>query len=139
AYDPFAGRIEDGRLYGRGACDMKSGVAALVTAALNSPVPLDEAPGVVLVLTAAEETGCRGAAAMVREGMDLGKAGAIVVAEPTGNQPLLGHKGALWLRLCLSGKAAHGSMPERGDNALLKGAYLATRLARFSFRSASHR
>ncbi len=47
----------------------------------------------------------------------LGKAGAIVVGEPTSNYPLLGHKGALWLEGYTSGVAAHGSMPEkRTDN-----------------------
>ncbi|MGE4336530.1 MAG: M20 family metallopeptidase [Pigmentiphaga sp.] len=92
-----------------------------------------------MLLTAGEETGCQGARGMVHSGLDMKGAGAIVVAEPTSNQPLLGHKGALWLKLKIAGLSAHGSMPEEGDNALLKGAYLATHLANYRFPSMPHR
>lgn len=136
---PLSATVRDGRLYGRGACDMKAGVAAVVMSAVANAALLRETAGAMLVLTAGEETGCQGAADMVRRGLDMRRAGAIVVAEPTANQPLLGHKGALWLKLSTTGIGAHGSMPERGDNALLKGAYLATRLAQFRFAAATHR
>jgi len=137
--DPLAAEVRDGRLFGRGACDMKAGVAALVMGVLSCRELLRDHGGVMLVLTAGEETGCQGAAEMIRSGLDMRRAGAILVAEPTENLPLLGHKGALWLKMVLAGKGAHGSMPEQGDNALLKGAYLATRLDTFRFATASHR
>jgi len=55
--DPFAADIEDGKLYGRGSSDMKSGVAAFVAAAADLAGRLDRTPGLVLVITAGEETG----------------------------------------------------------------------------------
>jgi len=86
--DPHAGAIVDGKLYGRGSSDMKSGVAAFVVACLQLSAKLANTPGVVLVITAGEETGCTGAAALAREFKGLPKVGAFVVAEPTGNRPL---------------------------------------------------
>lgn len=136
--DPFAGEIRDGKLYGRGASDMKSGVAAFVAAAAGMADVLDDGPGVVLVITAGEETGCEGAFHLTRAGDALGKAGAVVVAEPTGNYPMVGHKGALWLEARTRGVTAHGSMPEKGDNAIYKAARAVSRLERFEFEDAPH-
>src|SRR5947199_3949585 len=103
--DPFAGEIIDGKMYGRGSTDMKCGVAAFVAAIGNMAGQLDGLGGVVLVITAGEEIGCEGAFHLARAGI-VGRAGAIVVAEPTSNAALVGHKGALWLRLTLKGVTA---------------------------------
>ena len=65
--DPFAADIADGKLYGRGSSDMKSGVAAFVTACMAHADRLANTPGVLLVITAGEETGCTGADALVGE------------------------------------------------------------------------
>ena len=140
-HEPFGAHIVDGRLYGRGSSDMKSGVAAFVTAAISRADRLREGPGVSLIITAGEETGCEGAFAMasspeVRE--LLGTAGALVVAEPTGNLPLLGHKGAFWVAAHAAGTTAHGSMPERGDNAVYKMARAALALEHFEFETGAH-
>jgi succinyl-diaminopimelate desuccinylase len=137
-HDPFAGEIADGRLYGRGSSDMKSGVAAFVVAALRLAGRLRGSPGLVLVITAGEETGCEGAQHVAGLGSALGRAGAIVVAEPTGNYPMVGHKGALWLHARATGVTAHGSMPERGDNAVYKAARAVTKLERFAFEVTPH-
>ncbi|MGH8630991.1 MAG: M20/M25/M40 family metallo-hydrolase, partial [Burkholderiales bacterium] len=59
--DPFAAETDGGKLYGRGASDMKSGVAALVAAAVGLGRRLERSAGVELVITAGEETGCQGA------------------------------------------------------------------------------
>ena len=83
--DPFAAETADGRLYGRGSSDMKSGVAAIVIAMLELAPKLRRSPGVVLVITAAEETGSEGAHHLAGLGEVLGRAGAMVVAEPTAN------------------------------------------------------
>src|SRR4029078_6666831 len=113
--DPHAGAIIDGKLYGRGPPDMKSGVAAFVVASLQLSAKLAGTPGVVLVITAGEETGCTGAAALARGVKRQPKVGAFVVAEPTGNLPLVGHKGALGLEGVLPWPTARRSMS--GDSA----------------------
>jgi succinyl-diaminopimelate desuccinylase len=137
-HDPFAGEAAGPRLYGRGASDMKSGVAAFVVAALALAPGLDGSPGVVLVITAGEEMGCRGARHLAGLGDTLGRAGAIVVAEPTDNRPLVGHKGVLWLQARTSGLTAHGSMPERGVNAVYKAARAVLKLEQHRFDVAPH-
>lgn len=135
--DPFAGETDTGRLYGRGTSDMKCGVAAFVVAAARLAPRLRNTPGLLLIITAAEETGCEGAFQLVRE-RDLGRAGAIVVAEPSSNYPFVGHKGAFWLRARAHGVTAHGSMPEHGVNAVYKAARAVGALERFQFTSPAH-
>lgn len=141
SHDPFAGEIADGRLYGRGAADMKSGVACFVAAAIAEAGTLRNGPGVTLVITSGEETGCDGASALVRDGL-LGRlaqpVGALVVAEPTSNKAVVGHKGALWLTARTHGVTAHGSMPEHGVNAVHKAARAIGRLADFDFNVKRH-
>jgi succinyl-diaminopimelate desuccinylase len=135
--DPFGGEIVDGRVYGRGSSDMKSGVAAFVAAAMAEAAGVQDTTEVVLIITAGEETGCDGAEAIVAAGLQ-GTAGALVVCEPTANVPFVGHKGALWLKAVLSGITAHGSMPEKGDNAVYKAARAVNRLSGFKFACAAH-
>ncbi|MGJ8545421.1 MAG: M20 family metallopeptidase [Sulfitobacter sp.] len=135
--DPFAGSITQGRLYGRGSTDMKAGVAAFVCAAIAQAERLKQGPGAVLLITCGEETGCDGARHLVQTAA-LPAVAALVVAEPTLNRPAHGHKGVLWLRATSRGTTAHGSMPERGDNAILKAARFITRLESFTFDAGKH-
>ncbi|NDL59094.1 M20 family metallopeptidase [Phytoactinopolyspora mesophila] len=116
--DPWGADVTDGWVYGRGSSDMKAGVAALTVAFITHASRPHRCRGVHLLLTAAEETGCEGA----RQLADAMPADpwAVIVAEPTANRLVLGHKGALWLRLSAHGRAAHGSRPELGDNAALR-------------------
>jgi succinyl-diaminopimelate desuccinylase len=116
---------------------MKSGVAALVVAAARMANWLARSPGLELVITAGEETGCEGAFHLQRDGA-LGRAGAVVVAEPTGNQPFVGHKGAFWLTARTTGVTAHGSMPEKGVNAIYKAARAVNKLEAFRFDNPPH-
>nr|WP_204332681.1 M20/M25/M40 family metallo-hydrolase [Geodermatophilus sabuli] len=113
-HDPFGAELDGGRVWGRGGSDMKAGLVAAV-AALAAADP--ETP-VALLLTSDEEIGSKGAqaAADAVAGQSIG---AVVVPEATGNQVVLGHKGALWLAVRTAGRAAHGSTPERGHNAVL--------------------
>jgi succinyl-diaminopimelate desuccinylase len=135
--DPFAGETDRGRMYGRGSSDMKAGVAAFVAAAVRMAPHLQRSPGLTLVITAGEENGCEGAFHLHRDGV-LGRAGAVVVAEPTSNYPCVGHKGAFWLRAVARGITAHGSMPEKGDNAVYKAARAVSKLESFRFTSPPH-
>ncbi len=130
-HDPFAAEIEDGLLYGLGSSDMKSGVAAIVAAACEMAGLPNRQGGLILVLTAAEETGCQGAEYLAEQGV-LGTAGAMVIAEPTGMETFVGHKGAMWVKAVTRGKAAHGSRPEEGDNAIYKAARAINRVADYS-------
>jgi succinyl-diaminopimelate desuccinylase len=128
--EPFAAEMADGKIYGRGSTDMKGGVAALVAAAVDLAPHLHDTPGLVLVITAGEEAGCEGANFLAAQNGVLGEAGALVVAEPTANRPLNGHKGVLWAEGRSTGVTAHGSMPEQGDNAVYKAARVIGQLER---------
>ena len=138
-HDPFAATIVGDQLFGRGSSDMKSGIAAFVSAAIAGAEQWREGPGLTLILTAGEETGCEGAFDMARTSPELlGKAGALIVGEPTSNEPLLGHKGAYWLTAQASGVTAHGSMPHLGENAIYKLARAALALEDFAFDTPAH-
>ena len=139
--DAFSAEINDGKLYGRGSSDMKSGLAAFVIAAINTAGQAKKSGGIRLIITAGEEIGCEGAfyIASQQKALDfIGPVGCFIVAEPTANEPLIGHKGAFWLRARAEGKTAHGSMPERGDNAFYKLARGALELERFEFDNEPH-
>ncbi len=138
--DPFSGEISGDKLFGRGTSDMKSGVAAIVCAALDLADDLndDETPGIILAITASEETGCQGAFHLCEVNEIFRKVDAIIVGEPTANYPLLGHKGALWLDIFADGKTAHGSMPEIGVNAIYRGAKIVNKLETFIFDETPH-
>ena len=136
--DPFAGETADDKLYGRGTSDMKSGVAAFVAATVALAAKLERSPGLELVITAGEEIGCEGAFDLVRRHGALDRAGAVVVGEPTSNYPYVGHKGAFWLYAKTRGVTAHGSMPERGVNAVYKAARAITALEHFDFANPPH-
>ena len=135
--EPFAGAIADGKIYGRGSSDMKSGVAAFVSAAVKLAPRLGGTPGLVLVITAGEECGCEGARLLVREGL-APQAGALIVGEPTANRVLAGHKGVFWLEAVARGVTAHGSLPEEGINAVYKAARATLALASFDFSQDKH-
>ncbi|WP_020539990.1 M20 family metallopeptidase [Nonomuraea coxensis] len=113
--DPFGGEIRDGRLWGRGSADMKSGLAATLyaTRALQLAGPF---PGRIKVCALADEEGLMiGAHHFVAEGLAADVDGAIV-AEPEAGEICAVAKGALRLRVDLTGKMAHGAMPQHGRN-----------------------
>jgi acetylornithine deacetylase len=116
--DPFVLRRDGDRLIGRGACDMKGFVAAMLAMApwlgrltLSAPVHL--------ALTYDEEAGCRGAPHLIAAlpGLCAAPAGAIV-GEPTGLRPVLAHKGKAALRVAAKGRAGHSARPDLGVNAI---------------------
>ncbi|UOE57602.1 M20 family metallopeptidase [Bacillus sp. CMF12] len=117
-YSPFSGEIANGRIYGRGASDMKSGLAAMFLALeelyLSNILPPAD---VTFLATAGEEVDSCGARVFLNEN-DGRKIDALVIAEPTNEKIVIGHKGALWLEITAYGKTSHGSMPEQGINAV---------------------
>lgn len=114
--EPFDPCIHDGNLYGRGACDTKGGMAAMLAA--MDRLLADRAPiNLLFIATCAEETGCEGS-----PHMDLGQwpVDGIVVGEPTGNRMVVAHKANGCFELLCTGRAAHGARPETGCNAIYR-------------------
>lgn len=119
---PFGGPVREGILRGRGSCDMKGGVAALMAAAARLARG-GSRPNLVVALTADEEHASLGMDALVRSGV---KADLAVVCEPTRLAVMPAHKGFVWVRAAFQGRAAHGSRPELGVDAIRHaGLYLA--------------
>ena len=115
--DAFRPSVDKGRLYGRGACDAKGGIAAAL-AALERLVAIEDLPiNLELVGAVDEEVGFQGVLAYVA---NASQGGAAVVIEPTSLVPVIAHAGVLRGRLRTSGVAAHSSRPERGENAIDK-------------------
>ena len=137
-HDAFAGETDGDRLYGRGSSDMKAGVAAMLVAARAFAGKLEGTAGVVLVLTASEENGCIGSRHLAQLPALMGRAGAIVVGEPSANQPWVGHKGSLKFHAAFRGVSAHGSMPELGENAIYKATRAVAALEKFDFHAHPH-
>ena len=135
--DPFSGESDGDKLFGRGTSDMKAGVASMLLAARSFSKRLNGTPGIVLVLTAGEEGGCVGSRHLAQTEL-LGKAGAMVVGEPTSNYPLVGHKGSLKFNARFRGVSAHGSMPELGVNAIYAAAKAVAKLETFDFEAKPH-
>ena len=137
SHDAFAGETDGDRVYGRGSTDMKGGIAAFIAAAVELAPLAARSPGVMLVVTAGEEIGCEGAKYLADHRL-LEPAGALVIAEPTANYPYIGHKGLAWFEVETHGVTAHGSMPEVGDNAIVKMARVIGDLEGFRFPVESH-
>ncbi len=113
--EPFAPRIEGDRLYGRGSYDMKAGVAAALIACRDA-ARLGLAGDVVVAAVADEEYASIG----IQEVLRFVKADAAVVTEPTELELVVAHKGFVWVELEVTGRAAHGSRPHLGIDAIVK-------------------
>ncbi|TVQ57997.1 MAG: acetylornithine deacetylase/succinyl-diaminopimelate desuccinylase family protein [Rhodobacteraceae bacterium] len=120
--DPFAGVVRDGRLYGRGACDMKGGLAAAVVAAEAFVAVRPDFPGAVEIsATADEESGGYGGVAWLAERGFFSPARVqhVIIPEPLNKDRVcLGHRGVWWAEIETEGRIAHGSMPFLGDCAV---------------------
>jgi acetylornithine deacetylase len=115
--DPFAPRRDGDRLYGRGSCDMKGGLAAALIAA-RSAAEAGLAGDVVVACVADEEHASLG----VQEVVQHLSADAAVVTEPTRHEIIVAHKGFVWADVTVAGVAAHGSRPELGVDAIVQAA-----------------
>ena len=116
----FAPRIRNGRLHGRGACDTKGCIAAMFTAlaAVAQSVKRPSETEIVFAGLVDEECNQGGSRALAASGRF--KADFAIVGEPTRLQVAIAHKGCLWLKLLTRGRAAHGSRPELGKNAIFE-------------------
>ena len=113
AGDPFSGDLRDGRVYGRGAIDTKSGLAAILVAAARASAHA-LAGDLIVTLVADEEFGSIGTEEVLRSF----RADAALVIEPSSLELTTAHRGFAWFELELTGLAAHGSQPELGVDAI---------------------
>ena len=136
--EPWNPLVRDGRIYGRGSCDIKGGMAAMLAALSRlAEDPPAARPTVILACSVNEEhghSGAKGIAQLWRAGSvsarsleaDCGSSliprppDAIIVSEPTLLDVVVAHKGMIRWRLHTHGRAAHSSQPERGENAIFR-------------------
>ncbi|UQN08368.1 ArgE/DapE family deacylase [Deinococcus sp. QL22] len=113
--DPFSARIEHGQLFGRGAYDMKGGLAACLWVAAQAK-QLSLRGDVIVACVADEEAASLGMQAV----LEHWHADAAIVTEPTGLDVCVAHKGFVWVEVKVQGRAAHGSRPDLGVDAIAK-------------------
>ena len=120
--DPFGGELKDGKIYGRGACDMKGGLAASIIAAeAFLAVCPDFAGAIEISGTADEESGGFGGVAYLAEKgfFSPDRVQHVIIPEPLNKDRIcLGHRGVWWAEIETQGRIAHGSMPFLGDCAV---------------------
>ncbi|MFT4708834.1 MAG: succinyl-diaminopimelate desuccinylase [Ascidiaceihabitans sp.] len=121
-FDPFGGEISDGKIYGRGACDMKGGLAASIIACEAFIEEFPNFSGAIEISgTADEESGGYGGVAYLAEHGHFSpeKVQHVIIPEPLNKDRIcLGHRGGWWAEIETKGEIAHGSMPFLGDCAV---------------------
>jgi acetylornithine deacetylase len=124
---PFAPQIIDGRLYGRGSCDMKAGIAAMCVAAWQA-TQVEPTGEIIVAAVIDEEFESLGTRALLSRGV---RADVAVVTEPTRLAICPAHRGFVWLEFTFAGRAAHGSRYDIGIDAIQHAAAVLTALDRF--------
>ncbi|MCV0397953.1 MAG: acetylornithine deacetylase/succinyl-diaminopimelate desuccinylase family protein [Rhizobiaceae bacterium] len=120
--DPFAGLVRDGRVYGRGSCDMKGGLAASMIAAEAFIAVYPDYPGAIEISGTVDEEsgGFGGVAHLASQGFfSRPRVDHVIIPEPLNKDRIcLGHRGVWWAEIETRGRIAHGSMPFLGDSAI---------------------
>ncbi len=125
-FSPCEAFIEEGHIHGRGAVDMKSAVAAMITTLVLCHRHQIKLSGDIIVsLVVGEETNSAGTEKLVMDGIE---ADGAIVGEPTNFDYAIGHRGLEWLEIEVTGKIAHSGVAEKGINAISKAAKLIDRL-----------
>jgi acetylornithine deacetylase len=125
--DPFSPLYSKGKVYGRGSLDMKGSLAAMITAA-EAVKNADTAHGdLIFAFVVDEEYGSEGTEALVEEYT----ADGAIVCEPTDLATGIAHKGFAWIEVRVTGRAAHGSRPEEGIDAIIKAGKLLSAVERY--------
>ncbi len=137
---PFQAVESNGKIYGRGSADMKGGIAATVTAIrqiVDSGIKLQG--DIVFVAAAGEETDSCGAKRFIDESSRLPGLIGVVIPEPTDFAIVTAHRGMLWLEVATKGKAAHGSTPQLGVNAITSMRYVLDELENYNIAAEPHK
>ncbi|MCR4425944.1 MAG: ArgE/DapE family deacylase [Firmicutes bacterium] len=135
--DPLGAEVRDGRLYGRGACDMKGGLAAMMIA-MREIARGPRLPGdVIMTAVVDEEYASAGTEQVARDFAH--KADGAIVVEPTGLEVHIAHKGFAWATIETRGRAAHGSRPAEGVDAIAHMGRVLVEIERLGARLASRR
>jgi succinyl-diaminopimelate desuccinylase len=143
-YPPFEAVESDGKIYGRGSTDMKGGLAAAVTAIRRMVDSGTKLQGdIIFLAVAGEETDSCGAERFVSDHGRLGELApkglaGVVIPEPTDFAVVTAHRGMLWLQVTTKGKAAHGSAPQLGINAIASMQSVLNELENYEICAESH-
>jgi len=136
---PFGGELQGGRVYGRGACDVKGPMAAMIAAiARLAELPAEDRPTVIMACTVNEEFGFTGARELVKTwtggeaDVQLPRPDMAIVAEPTSLDVVVSHRGNVRWRCHTRGRAAHTSRPHMGKNAIYAMARVVTAIERYA-------
>ncbi|WP_405738393.1 ArgE/DapE family deacylase [Streptomyces sp. NBC_00028] len=132
AGDPLEPRVAEGRMYGRGTFDMKGGIAAMMTAAARAVAAGPLRGDVLVACVADEEHGSLG----TEEVLESFTADAAIVTEPSHLEVTLAHKGFVWFDVEIEGRAAHGSRPDLGIDAIAKAGHFLVALEEWGRRLA---
>ncbi|MFO1073550.1 MAG: acetylornithine deacetylase/succinyl-diaminopimelate desuccinylase family protein [Geminicoccaceae bacterium] len=120
--DPWGGEVRDGRVYGRGTCDMKGGLAAAIVAVETLIEAVPDLPGALEISGTVDEEsgGFGGVAHLAREGLfSPPRVDHVIIPEPLNvDRVCIGHRGVWWAEIETQGRIAHGSMPFLGDCAV---------------------
>lgn len=120
AWDPYRGKVEEGYVYGRGACDQRAGMASLVYAAKLIKQLSLLGDYTLYVVGSVQEEDCDGLAWVYILKEDGIRADCVVLTEPTSLRVYRGHRGRMEIEVRLRGRSCHASAPERGDNPIYK-------------------
>jgi len=130
-YPPYEGKIDDGFIFGRGACDMKGGLAAMMITAKRLNKVKDRMHGkLILQFAIGEETGEPGTKHLLLDSGLRGDYG--IVLEPTALQIATAEKGLAWFRIRIEGRPVHASVAEQGINAIEKAGVVITEIQKYN-------
>lgn len=120
AWDPYVGKVEDGYVYGRGACDQRAGMASLVYAGKLIKQLSLAGDYTFYAVGSVQEEDCDGLAWVYLLKEDGIRPDCVVITEPTNLGVYRGHRGRMEIEVHLRGRSCHASAPERGDNPIYK-------------------